>query len=81
MVTNYEGDSIEFKEHLPLLPVRDLVVYPFMILPLFVGRETSIKAVEEALNHTDRLILLSSQKIFLLKPQLLQKYMSSEQLP
>ncbi|MBY0516124.1 MAG: endopeptidase La [Bacteriovoracaceae bacterium] len=62
MVTNYEGDTIEFKESLPLLPVRDLVVYPFMILPLFVGRETSIKAVEEALNHTDRLILLASQK-------------------
>lgn len=62
MVTNYEGDAIEFKETLPLLPVRDLVVYPFMILPLFVGRETSIKAVEEALNNTDRLILLSSQK-------------------
>lgn len=62
MVTNYEGEAIEFKENLPLLPVRDLVVYPFMILPLFVGRETSIKAVEEALNNTDRLILLSSQK-------------------
>jgi ATP-dependent Lon protease len=62
MVTNYEGEAIEFKETLPLLPVRDLVVYPFMILPLFVGRETSIKAVEEALNNTDRLILLSSQK-------------------
>lgn len=62
MVTNYEGEAIEFKETLPLLPVRDLVVYPFMILPLFVGRETSIKAVEEALNNSDRLILLSSQK-------------------
>lgn len=62
MVTNYEGEAIEFKENLPLLPVRDLVVYPFMILPLFVGRETSIKAVEEALNNTDRLILLASQK-------------------
>ena len=62
MVTNYEGDNIEFKETLPLLPIRDLVVYPFMILPLFVGRESSIKAVEESLNNTDRLILLSSQK-------------------
>ena len=62
MVTNYEGDSIEFKDTLPLLPIRDLVVYPFMILPLFVGRESSIKAVEEALNNTDRLILLASQK-------------------
>jgi len=62
MVTNYEGETIEFKETLPLLPVRDLVVYPFMILPLFVGRESSIKAVEESLNNTDRLILLASQK-------------------
>jgi ATP-dependent Lon protease len=62
MVTNYEGDNIEFKDTLPLLPVRDIVVYPFMILPLFVGREASILAVEEAINKTDRLILLSSQK-------------------
>lgn len=62
MVTNYEGDNIEFKDRLPLLPVRDIVVYPFMILPLFVGRESSIQAVEHALNHSDRLILLASQK-------------------
>jgi ATP-dependent Lon protease len=62
MVTNYEGEAIEFKENLPLLPVRDLVVYPFMILPLFVGRETSIKAVNEALKNTDKLILIASQK-------------------
>lgn len=62
MVTNYEGDNIEFKDELPLLPIRDLVIYPFMILPLFVGREASIKAVDHAINNTDRLILLSSQK-------------------
>jgi ATP-dependent Lon protease len=62
MVTNYEGDNIELKDHLPLLPIRDIVVYPFMILPFFVGRESSIMAVEHALNQTDRLILLVSQK-------------------
>lgn len=62
MVTNYEGENIEFKETLPLLPIRDLVVYPFMIHPLYVGRESSIQAVEEAINNTDRLIVLSSQK-------------------
>jgi ATP-dependent Lon protease len=62
MVTNYEGDNIEFKDRLPLLPVRDIVIYPFMILPLFVGRESSIQAVEHALNQSDRLILLASQK-------------------
>lgn len=62
MVTNYEGDNIEMKEVLPLLPIRDVVVYPFMILPFFVGRESSIQAVDHALNQTDRLILLASQK-------------------
>lgn len=62
MVTNYEGENIEFKEVLPLLPIRDLVVYPFMIQPLHVGRESSIQAVEDAYKNTDRLILLSSQK-------------------
>lgn len=62
MVTNYEGDNIELKDHLPLLPIRDIVVYPFMILPFFVGRDSSIQAVEHALNKSDRLILLSSQK-------------------
>ena len=62
MVTNYEGDNIELKDHLPLLPIRDIVVYPFMILPFFVGRESSILAVDHALNKTDRLILLASQK-------------------
>lgn len=62
MVTNYEGENIEFKETLPLLPIRDLVVYPFMILPLYVGRESSIQAVDDAINNTDRLILLASQK-------------------
>ncbi len=62
MVTNYEGDNIELKDHLPLLPIRDIVVYPFMILPFFVGRESSIQAVDHALTKSDRLILLSSQK-------------------
>ncbi len=62
MVMNFEGGNIDFKEELPLLPVRDIVIYPFMILPLFVGRETSIKAVEHALENSERLILLSSQK-------------------
>ena len=41
-------------QDIPLLPVRDVVVFPFMILPLFVGREKSIRAVDEALSR-DRL--------------------------
>ncbi len=50
-------------EILPLLPVRDVVIFPYMILPLFVGREKSIAAVEAALAG-DRLIMLTAQKEF-----------------
>ena len=62
MVIGHEGNNISLKGDLPLLPVRDLVVYPFMILPLFVGRESSIAAIEYALEKSDRLILLAGQK-------------------
>ncbi|MCL1926835.1 MAG: endopeptidase La [Syntrophorhabdaceae bacterium] len=46
---------------LPLLPVRDIVIFPYMTLPLFVGREGSISAVDEALAK-DRFIFLATQK-------------------
>ncbi len=62
MVTNYDGEQIEIPATLPMLPVRDIVVFPYMIIPLFVGRDSSIKAVEESLARNDRLIFLSSQK-------------------
>ena len=62
MATNYESGNVEFKKTLPLLPVRDIVVYPFMIIPLFIGRESSIKVVQEACDHYDRLIFLPAQK-------------------
>jgi ATP-dependent Lon protease len=55
-----EGDQRIPKE-LPVLPLRDLVVYPFIIVPLSVSRERSIKAVEKALSD-NRMILLLSQK-------------------
>src|SRR5215218_3698101 len=46
---------------LPVLPLRDIVIYPFMIVPLFVSRDRSIKAVDEALSQ-NRMIFLVSQK-------------------
>ncbi len=45
---------------LPVLPLRDIVVFPHMIVPLFVGREKSVKALEEVMAD-DKQILLSSQ--------------------
>ena len=45
----------------PVLPLRDIVVFPHMIVPLFVGREKSIRALEEVVK-TDGLILLATQK-------------------
>ena len=53
--------EINIPDELPLLPVRDIVVFPYMVLPLYVGREQSIAAVNEALNE-DRLIFLACQK-------------------
>ena len=46
---------------LPLLPLRDVVVFPHMVIPLFVGRPKSIKALEAAM-ATDRCIMLVAQK-------------------
>src|SRR2546423_9813837 len=52
---------VDIPPELPVLPLRDIVIYPFMIVPLFVSRDRSIRAVEEALKK-DRMILLVSQK-------------------
>jgi ATP-dependent Lon protease len=46
---------------LPLLPLRDIVVFPHMVVPLFVGRDRSIKALESAMK-ADKMIFLASQK-------------------
>lgn len=46
---------------IPVLPLRDVVVYPFMVVPLFVGRERSIRALEVAM-AADKQILLATQK-------------------
>jgi len=54
------SEELKIPDVLPLLPIRDVVVYPFMIIPLFVGREMSVKAVDSALAG-DRMILLATQ--------------------
>jgi ATP-dependent Lon protease len=56
-----EEREIEIPASLPILPVRDVVIFPYMILPLFVGRDISIKAIENAVGE-NKMIMLVSQK-------------------
>ncbi len=53
--------QLKIPDTLPVLPLRDIVVFPFMIVPLFVSRDRSIKAVDQSLSE-NRLILLLAQK-------------------
>ena len=46
---------------IPLIPLRDIIIFPYMVVPLFVGREKSIKALENAMS-SDKSILLAAQK-------------------
>ncbi len=55
------GASAEIPTSLPLLPVRDIVIFCDMVLPLFIGREKSIRAVEEGLAK-DGFLMLATQK-------------------
>ena len=59
--TGCKGHNMTEKSSFPVLPLRDIVVFPHMIVPLFVGREKSVKALE-AVMQDDQHILLASQK-------------------
>ena len=56
-----DPQNVKIPDTLPLIPVRDIVVFPYMVLPLFVGRDMSIKAIEAALEG-DRMVFLATQK-------------------
>ncbi|RMF64432.1 MAG: endopeptidase La [Calditrichaeota bacterium] len=56
-----DGTIIEVSPRLPILPLKEIVIFPYMIYPLLVGRESSVKAIEEAM-MMDKLIFLSTQK-------------------
>ena len=58
---NLEANTDTLNVELPVLPLRDVVVYPHMVIPLFVGREKSIEALEAAMEG-DKEILLIAQK-------------------
>ena len=52
---------MEIIRDLPLLPLRDIVVFPSMVIPLFVGRDKSISALNEVMEN-DKKIVLVTQK-------------------
>jgi ATP-dependent Lon protease len=54
-------DQVQIPDFIPVLPLRDIVIFPFMIVPLYVSRDKSIKAVDSALAE-NRMILLLAQK-------------------
>ena len=53
---------------IPVLPLRDVVVFPFMVMPLFVGRPRSIHSLDEAMNHGKQLLLVSQKQPELEEP-------------
>jgi len=63
LITIIDGEALEAEipTILPLMPVRDVVIFTDMLLPLFVGRERSVKAMEEAI-ETERFLFLATQK-------------------
>ncbi len=60
-MTDESSFDFGIPDELPVLPLREFVVFPYMVLPLFVSRERSIAAIEDAL-AADRLLLLTAQR-------------------
>jgi len=57
----YNAEQISIKSTLSIIPLRDVVVFPHMIYPLLIGREFTMRALKEAMDH-DKLILLVAQR-------------------
>ena len=56
-----EGEMYSDAKGVPVLPLRDVVVYPHMVIPLFVGRERSIVALDRAMNSGKKILLVAQQ--------------------
>ncbi len=64
-----EEQVIDLSSGVPILPLRDVVVYPHMVIPLFVGREKSIVALDKAMNIGKRILLVAQKTADLDDPQ------------
>jgi len=49
---------------IPVLPLRDIVVFPHMVVPLFVGRDKSVKALESVMKGDKKIMLITQKKCF-----------------
>jgi ATP-dependent Lon protease len=56
-----DGEVFEIRERIPMLPLRDIVIYPYMTIPLLVGRVASVNAIEQAVQK-DRIVFVLAQK-------------------
>lgn len=56
-----DEEVIEVNNRLPVLPLKDIVIFPYMIFPLLVGREPSLRAIQEAM-ILDKMIFLTAQR-------------------
>ena len=53
----------------PLLPLRDIVIFPSMVVPLFVGRDRSIKALQEVMKSDKSIVLVTQKTLKLMNQQ------------
>ncbi len=56
-----DGETVQAEARIPVLPLRDVVIFPYVVIPLLVGRQPSLAAIDAAV-ETDKLILLVAQK-------------------
>ena len=64
------NDLITSMQNLPVLPLRDVVVYPHMVIPLFVGREKSIQALDAAMSDNKQILLVAQKSAEIDDPQI-----------
>jgi len=66
--------NIEIPTTLPILPVRDIVLFPYMIIPLFIGREMSIRAIDNALSSNKMIMLVTQKDVNIESPKIEDLY-------
>ena len=54
-------NSSDNNRAIPVLPLRDVVVYPYMVIPLFVGREKSVHALDAAMSNNKQILLVAQK--------------------